>query len=288
MTLTQLKYFLAVCTCGTVLAAAQYMHISQPSLSAAIKGLEDEFGVTLFKRGHRGMTLTPEGEVLYNMGRDLINRAEQTERVMNDLGSAKKTLRLGVPPMVGSLLLPRIFSEFVPQNPDIRLITSESGRHELISKLTEDYVDMVLLPHTASLEDELLSVHAARFDLVCCVSKGSPLATKHSISLTELENVPLILFNDGFFQTEQIKHRFASAYITPSVLLQSDQLSTVISMVSSGTGVGFMFAELVKNSSDIVPLRLTEPMYADVSLAWKKHAYMKDAMRRMKEYIANT
>ena len=286
MNLIQLKYFLAVCAHGTVSAAAQHLHISQPSLSAAIKALEDEFGVALFRRGRYGMTPTSEGDTLYNMSRDLISRAEQIEHTMNDLGKARKTLRLGIPPMIGSLLLPRIFHEFVEKNADVCLEITEGSRRELLSRLSDDFVDMVLLPHTTPLESDLSSVHAARFELVCCVSSDSPLAKRRTVGLAELGEVPLILFNDGFFQTEQIKHRFANTGITPNVLIQTDQLSTVISMVSSGVGAGFMFEELVKNSSNIVALHLTEPISADVSLAWKKDIRLKDAVRRMMEYIA--
>ena len=64
MNINQLKYFDAVCTFQSVSLAAEYLHISQPSLSSAIKELENEFGILLFKRHHRGMVLTPEGETL--------------------------------------------------------------------------------------------------------------------------------------------------------------------------------------------------------------------------------
>ena len=63
MNLIQLKYFHAVCQFQTVSEAAEYLYISQPSLSNAIKELENEFGVALFRRHHRGMTLTEEGRV---------------------------------------------------------------------------------------------------------------------------------------------------------------------------------------------------------------------------------
>ncbi len=286
MNLIQLKYFLAVYAHGTVSAAAQHLHISQPSLSAAIKALEDEFGVDLFRRGRYGMTPTSAGETLNNMSRDLISRAEQIEHTMKDLGKDRKILRLGIPPMIGSLLLPQIFREFVEKNTDVSLEITEGGRRELLSRLSDDFVDMVLLPHTAPLESDLSSVHATRFELVCCVSSDNPLAKRRTVDLAELGDVPLILFNDGFFQTEQIKHRFASVGITPNVLIQTDQLSTVISMVSSGVGAGFMFEEIVKSSNNIMAIHLTEPISANVSLVWKNDIRLKDATRRMMEYIA--
>ncbi len=286
MNIVQLKYFLAICAYGTVSAAATHIHVSQPSLSAAIKSLEGEFGVELFRRGRHGMVPTPQGELLLEMSRELITRADQIERTMSELGSARKKLRLGVPPMIGSLLLPRIFREFVRDNPDVSLEITEGGRRELLSHLSDDFVDMVLLPHTAPLEATLLSVPAASFELVCCVCADHPLAKKQSVSLSELEGCPLVLFNDAFFQTEQIKQRFSEIGVTPTVLMQTDQLSTVLSMVSSGVGIGFMFEELVKNSSDIVALPLAEPFHGNVSLAWKKDTRLKDAMLLLKKYIS--
>ena len=64
MNLNQLKYFYAVCEHGSLSDAAEYLYISQPSLSASIKALEKEFGVTLFSRRHQGMELTKEGKEL--------------------------------------------------------------------------------------------------------------------------------------------------------------------------------------------------------------------------------
>ena len=147
MNLVQLKYFHAVCVYQSVSAAAEYLHISQPSLSNAIKDLEDEFGVTLFFRHHRGMSLTEAGEKLFEMCGDLLSRAETAERVMNELGNKRNLLRLGVPPMIGSLVLPGIYNDFAKNNPALSLEISESGSFELSRRLSDGFLDMIFLPH---------------------------------------------------------------------------------------------------------------------------------------------
>ena len=108
MNLVQLKYFQAVCKYQSVSAAAEYLYISQPTLSSAIKELEREFGVSLFRRHHRGMVLTPEGTELLKHCERLLSHADQVERIMSDFGKRRNVLRLGVPPMIGSLFLPKI------------------------------------------------------------------------------------------------------------------------------------------------------------------------------------
>lgn len=285
MNFTQLKYFNAVCTYQTVSAAAEYLHISQPSLSAAIKELERDFGVTLFQRHHRGMMLTPEGELFYKMSKDLLNRAEQLEHIMNDLGKERKVLRLGVPPMIGSLLLPYIYREFLTMHPDISLEITEGGRDELLSRLSEDFLDMVFLPHNRPIDPNLSALKTASLEIVCCAAKNNPILINKEVSASDLANTPLVLFKNSFFQTEEIKKWFAVEGIKPNILLQTAQLSTVESIISNNTAVGFLFRPLIESNPALVAVPTRSPIYVDVSLVWKKDAYFLGCMKEFKEYI---
>ncbi len=285
MNLMQLKYFHAVCIYQTVSAAAEYLHISQPSLSSAVRGLEDTFGVKLFHRQHCGMALTPAGETLFKLSRDLLHRAEQIEAVMKDLGKERKKLRLGVPPMIGSLLLPEIYSKFLPAHPDFALEITEGGRQELVGLLSEAYLDMAFLPHTLPLPQDLSTLQVARLEIVCCAAKGSPLARCTSVTPARLQNTPLVLFENSFFQTGEIKRWFAAAGVEPDILLQTAQLSTMLSIISNNAAAGFMFRQLIENNPELVAIPTEKPLYVDVSLAWKQNAYMFSSMRQFKEYV---
>lgn len=285
MNLTQLKYFHAVCTFQTVSDAAEYLYISQPSLSNAIKELESEFGVSLFKRHHRGMALTPEGEALYKLSKDILDRAEQVESIMKDLGTERKKLRLGVPPMIGSLILPCIYRDFLAEATDAKLEIVECGRQELIKKLNEGILDMVFLPHNKPLEKKFVTAQIARLEIVCCAAKNNPVAKRSTVDIAELASTPLVLFENSFFQTEEIKKRFTSKQIAPNILLQTNQLSTMISMISNDIAVGFTFKELIGKHAGLVAVPLDEPMHVDVSLVWKTDAYFSHTMKSFKKYI---
>ena len=234
MNINQLKYFCAVCTHKTVSEASEHLHISQPSLSSTIKELENEFGVTLFKRHHRGMTLTHEGEVLFKLSKDILTRSEQTENIMKDLGSERKKLRLGVPPMIGSIILPSVFRDFVIQEDNIILDIVEGGSRELINKLFDDYLDMVFVTHSHALDSSLSGLQVARLEITCCASLNNPIMKHNTVSPQDLSNTPLILFENSFLQTEEIKkwllkftQRFFSQQFKRSCMPDGPKVGTI-------------------------------------------------------------
>lgn len=278
MKLTHLAYFHAVCTYQTISAAAEYLHISQPSLSAAIKEMEREYGVVLFRRLHRGMKLTPEGEALFAASGSLLKQVQDVEQMLYDLGNKRKILRLGIPPMIGSLLLPQIYGDFSRKHPEVRLEIMEGGRKELLGKLEEDALDIVFLPHVLPFEDALVSMELTQFEVVCAVSKQRALSQKKELRMRDLAQMPLVLFKNSFFQTEEIKKRFAQENVEPCIQLQTAQLSTVKTMIESNAAAGFLFKPLIENSRDRASISLEPPLLVKVSLVWKKDAYVSDSM----------
>lgn len=155
MNITQLKYFHAVATHHTVSAAAQHLYISQPSLSNAIKELEKEFSINLFYRRYNGMFLTPAGTKLYNFVTDLLARYNEVERLMRAMGKNRKQLRLGIPPMIGAVLLGDIYKDFISVNRDIDLNITEKGRYELLDQLNDGLLDAVLIPHNTPFDSDI-------------------------------------------------------------------------------------------------------------------------------------
>jgi len=285
MNLNQLKYFYTVCTDGSLSAAAERLYISQPSLSSSIKSLEKEFGVSLFNRRYKGMELTTEGKRLFEMCKDILSRTEQLEDIMKDLGNERNKLRLGVPPMIGSIILPYIYRDFCQLHPDITLEIVEDGRSSLLDKLSENYLDMIFLLHNNSLEEKFSSTKIARLEIVCCASKDNVIAEYKSVTPHLLKNTPLVLFENSFFQTEEIKKWFAYENITPNIILQTKQLSTMLTMISSNVAAGFTFRELTETNEDFIAIPTKNPMYADASLVWKKDSYYFSCMDKFRKYV---
>lgn len=287
MNVTQLEYFCAVCTYQSISEAAEHLHISQPSLSVAIKELETEYGVLLFKRHYRGVSLTEAGEQLYEMSSHLLKEFKNLEQKIYDIGKKRKVLEVGIPPMIGSLFLPRIYKEFLKDNEDITLQVSEGGTKKILKALKDDGLDMVLIPHTKPLEKELEAMEISRFEVVCGMAvENAP--EKKEISLSELAGKPLVLLNNSFFQTEEILRRFSQEGVTPQVILQTEQLSTLQNIIKSGEAAGFLFRELIENQEGIQAVPLVPPIFVTVSLVFKKDSYVSESMESFRTFIKKT
>lgn len=284
MKLTQLRYFQAACRCGGVTAAAELLHLSQPTVSTAIRELEHEFGIALLDRKNRGFSLTKAGQELLEQANSLLTHADSVSAHMEQLSRRTRTLRLGIPPMIGALLLPRLYREFFSVHSSLEVSITEAGRRELLRLLEENQLDLVFLPHDRPVDSSYRAIAVTALETVLVANPEHPLAAQESAKIEDLADEPLVLFKNSFFQTETILHRFQTQNISPRVLLYTDQLSTVRRLISSGVASGFLFRELVSDRDQMVPISLSPAIVSSVSLVWKSGEVFRD-MGRFIHYV---
>lgn len=285
MTLDQLRYFCAVCQYNGVTSAATALNISQPSVSSAIKSLETEFNTLLFHRQQKRLVLTPAGQHLLTMSTPLLREADALTAAMRSYNKGNSLLRLGVPPMIGSLFLPQLYKALPSFSPRLQLQVVEDDGNGLRHLLNESEIDMALLPHTQPFEGTLCAIQVAELENVCCVQKKHPLAACTKISLSELHGEPLVLFKNSFFQTERILTAFRALDHSPNVLLYTGQLSTVQNMIAGGSAVGFLFSFLAEQEPKLVGIPLDPPMTTQVSLVWRQNRFLTEDMKALLTYF---
>ena len=285
MTLDQLRYFQAVCKYDGVGRAAESLNISQPSVSNAIANLEREFGVALFTRQRKRLVLTEEGRIFCELAENLLSQADEAAKAMRVLGQKNRVLRLGVPPMIGSLVLPILYDRHFKSHPQLQVHIIEDDSSGLKRLLAEDQIDMAFLPHTHPFGSALCSQPVTQLQNVCCVSKAHRFACKSSIAFAELKDEPLVLFKNSFFQTERILDAFSRQNIKPNVLLDTAQLSTMQNMIASDAAIGFMFAFLLKSTPELVGIPLDPPMSTKVSLVWKNDGHLSEEKKNLIQFI---
>lgn len=168
MKLQQLRYFCAACRMRSLSRAAESLHVSQPSVSMAIRELEREFGVSLIARRYQGFALTEEGTALWEMAESLLRHADHVQAQMQALGQRRRPVRLGVPPMIGTVLLPRLYREMDRRCPELLLETEELGTKTLLRDLRENVLDLAFVSHHESLEPDFDALPITTLEIVWC------------------------------------------------------------------------------------------------------------------------
>ncbi|MCH3951812.1 MAG: LysR family transcriptional regulator [Acidaminococcus sp.] len=281
MNLTQLRYFQTVCACGNLTQAAEALHVSQPSLSSAIRALEKEFGVGLFVRQYRGMELTAEGERLLKMSRALTENADKLVSIMQDLGAKRHSIRLGVPPILGGWLLPSLYANFLSDHPELRLEVTENRRAVVEQELEHELLDLAFVIHTQPVPNGFESVPVTILESGAIVSRTHPLAEREAVQAKDLRNEKLVMMPELFFQSELLQERFVRAGQKPHILCRTSQLYTMLQLVRKQQAVGFLYKELVSHDANLRFLPFQEPMKISLSLIWRRQQYRSEGMREL-------
>ncbi|HHY53564.1 MAG TPA: LysR family transcriptional regulator [Clostridiales bacterium] len=284
MTLNQLRYFVEVCRQGSITKAAEVLHVSQPSISNAILDLEEELGVNLFHRIKMRLSPTQEGYYFFQGISRILSRLDLLVSDMQDMGKKNKMIRIGVPPMIGTFLFPDIFDLFHKEYPDVMLEMVEYGSLKTQEMVLSEELD-VALAVTEEKETRLNHIHLMRTSLLYCVDKSHPIAGAKSIALEDLDNTPVILMQEGSYQTELLQQLFLRLNIHPKIIMYSNQLYTIKHMLTRSQAGAFMFEHVLKMHPDLVGIPLKEPIDLNISLIWKKDRHLYSYTSQLIEIV---
>ncbi len=287
MELRVLQYFLAVTREQSISEAAQFLHLSQPTLSRQLKDLEDELGKQLFVRGNRKVTLTEEGMIL----------RKRAEEVMELIGKAKHEIATADDVIEGDIYigagetdavryLAKAARELQRDYPNVRYHISSGDTIDVLESLDRGLIDFGLI---------FGRVDASRYEYLrfpapdsygILMRKDSPLARKKSICPEDLWDKPL-MFNrnthDGDILTTWLgKSRSEIQLIATYNLLFNASL-----MVDEGLGYAFALDGLINvtGNSNLCFRPLSPPLCADMSLLWKKYQVFSRAALKFLEKI---
>ncbi len=240
MTLTELRYIVAVASERHFGRAAQRCFVSQPSLSAAVKNLEDELGVRIFERGKGDVLLTPTGEEIVAQARRVLEEAERVKTLARQ-GSNPLLgpLRLGVIHTVAPYLLPELVAALRHAAPQMPLDIEENLTVNLDQMLHAGFLDaaIVALPYDGPAI-RTLPLYEEDFQVI--VPNGHPWARRKSVRPDELAQENLLLLNVGHCFRDQVLdvcHEFARP---PAPGKQGNSLETIRNMVTSGMGISVL------------------------------------------------
>ncbi|MFK5914662.1 MAG: LysR family transcriptional regulator [Woeseiaceae bacterium] len=248
MELQQIKYFLAVVDFGTFLAASEQVHVSQPTLSAGIRKLEDSLNVKLFNRGSRAATLTAAGELFLAHARQSYN---QLISIKSKLSAEQDKINIGVLNTIPMDHVAETIRIYRITNPHIFIELVVGNNEEISQMLKSRKLDLIFTTsHQASEKFTLLFEE----HLKLVVSALHPFTTHKKIELEKLTGQPFIerircdSWNEvhGLFQKEEIR---------PHSVCRAENDESVLALVAANLGVSIMPARDTPYDVRFIPIK---------------------------------
>ncbi len=193
MELRVLRYFLAAAREGSILKAAHYLHVTQPTLSRQLRELEEELGEKLLIRSNRNLTLTPAGKLLRKRAEDAMEIIRKTEAEFRSMGGELRgDIHIGSGETAAMRLIARLCSELHRDYPGIRYHIYSGKSEEVEERVDKGILDFGLLiqPVRISKYDSLRLPGKDVWGVI--MRKDSPLAGKRALSFEDLRTLPLI------------------------------------------------------------------------------------------------
>ena len=252
MTLLQLRYFVCVCRCGSMTRAAQGLHISQPSLSEAIRNLECEFGLSLLDRQHHGTAATPAGLVFCREAQKLLDAEDALLLRMKRLAQSAEPLRVGVPPMLETLVFPALLSAYCRRCPQQTLNAVENGTQKNLELLRRGLLDAAVISSEEAFSSDPFKAQALTpLQISLFLSDAAPLARGTSVRFADCAALPLVLLSSDTFLSQFLESRCEQTGQVLRILTRTNQLTAIRHMVNSGTAAAILYRDALPPAEHI-------------------------------------
>jgi LysR family hydrogen peroxide-inducible transcriptional activator len=294
VTLTEIRYVVAVARERHFGRAAEACFVSQPTLSVAIKKLEEELDLRIFERGGNDVSVTPLGEAIVRQAQQVIEQAQAIKEIAargkNPLAGP---LRLGIIYTIGPYLLPDLVRQVIARTPTMPLMLQENFTVKLLEMLRTGELDCAIMAEP--FPDTGLAI-APLYDepFVVSLPKAHPLARRKTISPEELKRETMLLLGTGHCFRDHVLEvcpefaRFASDADGIRKSFEGSSLETIKHMVASGMGVTVVPQLSVPRGAHphVAYLKFTPPVPTRrVVLAWRRSVTRYEAIAELRNAV---
>lgn len=295
MTLTQLKYAITVANAASLSEAARALFISQPSLSAAIRELEEEIGVELFRRTNRGISLTPDGEEFIGYARQVVEQYSLIETKYVDKTTSKKKFSVSMQHYTFAV---NAFVELVKQvgMDKYEFAVRETRTYDVIEDVSNFKSEIGILyinDFNRKVLEKLFSERSLEFHplLNCSIYvymwKGHPLAGQREVRMEELEEYPCLAFDQGINNSFYFAEEVLSTYEYKRLIKANDR-ATLLNLMVGLNGYtlcsGIICEDL--NGSDYIAVKLASDEIMTIGYLIRKGITISPLAKKYIEELA--
>lgn len=272
-----LKYFLAVAREKNISKAAKSLHLSQPTLSKQLKGLEEELGVTLFERGNREIRLTEEGLFLLSRGNEILNLVEKTTINLRKDEVVTGEIYVGGGETRAMSLIAKVTKRMMDDYPEIKLYLYSGNADDVMEKLDNGLLDfgVVVNPTNKQKYKSISLPQTDKWGLL--VRSNHFLAENEAITPEDLRGVPLLISQQRLV-SDQISEWFGNNLDQLHIVGSYNLLYNASLMVEEGVGCALCIDGIINTTNtSLIFVPLKPELDASLSLIWKKNQTMSIA-----------
>ena len=287
MELRVLRYFLAVAREQSITAAAETLHITQPTLSKQLRELEEELGKKLFTRGNRKITLTEEGMFLRKRAQEIVELADKAEAdFAAGVGSVSGDIFIGSGETGAVRYLGRTLYKMRSIYPGVRFHLFSGNGEDVSDRLDKGLIDFALFVGMTDLKkyDYLKLPYSHRWGLI--LRKDDPLAAHEAVTPEMLMNVPILCSRQALIQNE-LSGWLGRPFEELNLAGTYNLIYNAAIMVEEGLGCAVCIDKLLDTSGEsAVCFRPFEPAIdAELFIAWKKYQFFSAAAGKFLEML---
>ena len=292
MTITQLKYVLAVAEHKNFTLAAEKCFVTQPTLSMQIQKIEEELSIQIFDRTKKPIQLTDIGHKIVNQAKNIVIEADRIQDIVEQQkGFIGGEFRLGIIPTIMPTLLPMFLTNFIKKYPKVKLIIEELNTQEIIVKLNNGHLDAAIAA-TPLLEDKIKEIVLYYEPFVAYIPENHHHFQNQEIDIADLNIDEILLLQDGHCFRDGILNlcKNVSKNESNRFQIESGSFETLIKLADEGLGTTLLpyLHTLDLKESDKLKLRhFKEPKPArEVSLIYPKNELKIQIIDALRSTIA--
>ena len=262
---------------GSFSKAAEQLGYTPSGINRMIKSLEKETGFPLFSRNAQGVCLTPDGQRLLPVFRELVHWQDHLKALCADIrGLDTGHLTIGTYYSTAACWLPNIIQAYQTNWPGIQIDLCEGGNHDLTQRLEEHQLDCCFFSEYTDSCDWIPLQHD---ELVAWLPQNHPLAKNSSFPLEALNDIPFIQPLPS--QNTDLEQLLAAHHLTPRIRFTTSDNYTAYSMVAAGLGISLNNALMTRGwTGPVVTLPFDPPQYITLGIALPSLAQASPALKK--------
>ncbi len=283
MEIRVLRYFLAIAREGSITNAANFLHVTQPTLSRQIRDLEEELGQKLFTRGSHSMTLTAEGMILRKRAEEIVSMVDKTEAEFNSMENVVGgDIYIGGGETDAIKLVAQIACELRTDYPGIHYHLYSGNSEDVTERLDKGLLDFGILIQPADISKYDYINIPARDTWGVVMRRDSPLAEKEVIRKEDLLGVPLICSRQaisGERHGNEFAEWFGEDFDKLDIVTTFNLVYNAVIMVGAGVGYAVTIDKIANTAkSSNLCFRPLEPrLDSGLNIIWKKYQVFSSA-----------